>query len=143
MNAFYRCFNCGQKKFHYNYYDHILISLFVYFKEPPEINFDNYESEVACLSDYSDRSISTVRCVSPGHCEYMKHCFEDPSYCNYDRQKQFYSDAITRCWVQSLGQGRNCVRLPYFHLNGIVQCQVRGLKIYRMFFQTLESLKST
>ncbi|XP_021955398.1 uncharacterized protein LOC110851801 [Folsomia candida] len=100
----------------------------------PELYLDNYEGEVDCLSEYSDRSVATVRCRDPSDCEYMKHCFADPQSCNYRRQKQFHSQFPGRCWVQEKNKGADCASVPYYHLNGIVQCGSGEHAIKRFLF---------
>jgi len=102
---------------------------------------DNFEEEIDCLSDYKDRTIATVRCNNPSHCEFMQQCLNNSTLCNTDKQNYYFSAERNRCWDQRYKEGRDCVRVPYSHLNGIVECQVRGLRRQWLFFHSLESTK--
>jgi len=118
-----------------------LFKRLIKFADPPELYLDNFEGEVDCLSDEKNKSVSTVRCRSPSECEFMKHCFSNASLCNFNRQKQFFSEKNTRCWVEGRGKGFNCASVPYSHLNGIVQCSVNGLHRHWEFFVSLDFLR--
>ncbi|OXA51590.1 Vascular endothelial growth factor receptor 2 [Folsomia candida] len=111
------------------------------FVEPPTLVLNNFEGEVNCGSEYNDRSVATVRCRDPPHCEYMKHCFANPNLCNFNIRKQFYSSDSKRCFNPVLGEGYDCASVPYAHLNGAVACQARGLLRYFMFFVSLQFLR--
>ncbi len=103
----------------------------------PELFLNNYESEVHCLSEYPDRSVETVRCRDPSDCEYMKHCMGIENSCNFRRLKHFYAQHDGRCWVQrskDLGGGADCASMPFYHLNGIVQCGGGGGAVKSFMF---------
>jgi hypothetical protein len=86
--------------------------------------------------------VSTLRCREPSHCEFMKNnCFSNPNLCNYQKQKQFYSNETKRCYNYKDGDGFSCASVPYSHLNGIIQCGARGLVRHFLFFVSLEFLR--
>jgi len=100
---------------------------------------DNFEGEADCLTDYKERSIATVRCSHPSHCEFLKRCFQDPLSCNLDR-KHYFEDIRqdTRCPIKTeTAGGQECASIPYPHLNGLAQCRVGGISRTFEFFVSL------
>ncbi|ODN06115.1 Macrophage colony-stimulating factor 1 receptor [Orchesella cincta] len=96
------------------------------FIEVPELYLDNFEGEVDCLSDLTPKRVQTVRCRNGMDCNFMDHCFQNVTHCNFKKQKQFVADADTSCWIEKLLDGKNCSSVPYSHYNGRVQCTVLG-----------------
>jgi hypothetical protein len=103
---------------------------------------DNFEGEADCLTDFHGRSIATIRCLNPSHCEFLKRCFEHESShassCNLDRKHYFEDMRQGRCAVKTGEEdGAFCATIPYPHLNGLVQCRLAGIHRNFEFFVSL------
>ncbi|ODN06119.1 Hemicentin-2 [Orchesella cincta] len=110
------------------------------FIEAPELYLDNFEGEVDCLSPLTPKMAQTVRCRNSMDCQFMDHCFQNETLCNFKKQKQFFATDDTFCWIEKLATGRACASVPYSHLNGRVQCTVLGLTKKYDFFISLDSI---
>ncbi len=112
------------------------------FVQPPELFLDNYAGVASCLSNANEKLVQTVKCRNAMHCKFMSQCLVNPTNCNFENQKQFYSASKNRCWVPHLNMGRNCVSVPYSHLNGLVKCSQPGnLMRTWEFFVSLDFLR--
>lgn len=94
------------------------------FVDPPQLHLDNLEGEADCLTELTPKIVQTVRCKDEMDCEFMKGCLENKTDCNFKKQKQFYGNVDTYCWVDELGKGMPCASVPFSHLNGLVKCGV-------------------
>ena len=106
--------------------------------DPPGIYMDNFEGEADCFTGYEGRSIATLRCLNPSHCNFLKRCFNDSESCNMDRKHYFEDSREARCAVKTETEdGQDCASIPYPHLNGLVQCRLAGKHRTSEFFVSL------
>lgn len=110
----------------------------------PTLYLNNFEGEVSCLSPLTPKMVQTVRCINGMDCSFMgNQCLDNVTSCGFKKQKQFYANKDTNCWVEMLQEGINCTSVPYSHLNGLAQCTVNGLTKRWDYFVSLDFLRCT